>query len=124
MSAWDEVLRLGFFSISMKWLSLNGGCYFSHNLAVAEMDPHLRFNRCIFRWVPQMLKLCGHNFITEPFRIKVSTAFLYGIACIGIYAQIYTIMTRDISSKLFCTVSILLTIQVKLVKLSFKCRNV
>ena len=78
------------------------------------MEPHDRIERCIFQWEKWLLKLCGHNFIGEPYKPNLITFFVYGLLTSAVVNAIYTIVYYDISAKLFCLTLLLMMIQVNI----------
>lgn len=79
------------------------------------MEPHARVERCLFKWERLLLKLCGFNFIGEPFSPNFLTYFVYGLDFTITLSCIYTIAVYEMSAKLFCVVILVMIIQVNIV---------
>lgn len=78
-----------------------------------NMEPHARVEQCFFKWERLLLKLCGFNFIGEPFKPKLLTYFVCGLVFAAISCSVYTIICYEMSAKLFCVLALLMMIQVQ-----------
>lgn len=78
------------------------------------MEAFNRFNRCIFEWERNLLKLIGHDFFGEKFERNVMTFVVYALTLLTSISELYTLIYLDPLSKLFALICVLIQIQVAL----------
>lgn len=77
------------------------------------MEAYNRFNRCIFEWERNLLKLIGHDFFGEKFQRNAMTFFVYALILLTFISAVYTLIFLDPLSEIFALICILIQIQVK-----------
>lgn len=77
-----------------------------------KMESYSRFTRCIFKWEAFLLDLVGHNMLDLNYRRNLNTYLIYALVVVALVAEMYSILYYDLSTKIFCSIGIVLVVQV------------